>query len=206
MLLLASGRGAAAVSVSGLSRSGARSCKTTATTMILLLMALVLLLFRCDLARGFCCSRPAVAQALTGHPAQHSDRSSRGCSASPLAGVEPHEQWQKLQRRVRRSPILPPYRRGISPPRGIMSSSCVLKASASPYSPSPHDQGLQQQRPSPPLDDLLPHVSGGNNDRSALGIDRRVLQQTVVPRLAGAIIKESPLDFVVVEIPQQAAS
>lgn len=92
--------------------------------------------------------------------------------------------------------------------RPITPSSCILRASPSPSS---QDQGLrrpppQQQKQQQSLDDLLvPKVSGGA-DRSTLGIDRRVIQQTIVPRLAGAITKESPLDFVVVEIPQQPAS
>lgn len=170
-----------------------------------MLRIVVLLLLRCVLAWGFTCS-PAAVQALAGR--------SNGF-VSPHAGLGPHEHQRKVQHREQRPSILPSPR-GISSTRRTTSSSRVPRASAS--SSSSHDQGLQQPLPrlpraaTPPpppsqLDDLLlPQVSGGSTDRSTLGIDRRVLQQTVVPRLAGAITKESPLDFVVVEIPQQAAS
>eukprot|EP00752_Nemacystus_decipiens_P017519 g15702.t1 len=187
----------------------------------MMLLLAVGLLLRCDLASGFYCPRAAVVQDRAERPEQHGgSRSSRRRSRSSSSlvsgrnGVEPphyeHHQQEELQRRRQRpSTLQSRHVGGVPPARRVAPSPCALQASSSSSSSS-RDQGLQPPQPQSQSPDnylLRPQVNGGGADpRSTLGIDRRVLQPTLVPRLAGAITKESPLDFAVVEIPQRAAA
>lgn len=49
-------------------------------------------------------------------------------------------------------------------------------------------------------------ASDGSSSSSTLGISHSVLERTIVPALYGAVLKQSPSDFVVVEIPLYAGS
>ncbi|CAB1103247.1 unnamed protein product [Ectocarpus sp. CCAP 1310/34] len=133
-----------------------------------------------------------------------SGSSSITCLLTPQQAHEQH-------RRQRRSTLL--YRGGscrthalrASQPRRSTSSSSSRRASSS--SPSEQHEGL-----------LVPQGGGGSGGgsggsggsrpepKSTLGVAHHVLEQTVVPGLAGAVLKETPSDFVVVEIPQNAGS
>ncbi|CAN0422110.1 unnamed protein product, partial [Ectocarpus sp. 12 AP-2014] len=162
------------------------------------------------------CYRPSVATA-----APH--RCAKLASAGGLSGSSSitclltAEQAHEQHRRQRRSTFL--YRGGscrthtlrASQPRRSTSSSSSRRASSS--SPSEQHEGL-----------LVPQGGGGSGGsggsgggsgvsgsrrakpKSTLGVAHHVLEQTVVPGLAGAVLKESPSDFVVVEIPQNAGS
>lgn len=82
-------------------------------------------------------------------------------------------------------------------------------ASAAGVHRSPHDQRRRQLRPSTLLrcSSSSDGSSGsGSAGKGTLGIAHHVLERTIVPGLAGAVLKESPSDFVVVEIPQQVGS
>lgn len=152
------------------------------------------------------CYRSPVAAAAPHHHAKLATAGGRSASSSITCLLTPHQAHEQ-HRQQRRSTF--PYRGGscrthalrASQPRRSTSSSSSRRASSS--SPSEQHEGL-----------LVPEGgsggSGGSGSRakpkSTLGVAHYVLEQTVVPGLAGAVLKESPSDFVVVEIPQNAGS
>ncbi|CAN0128164.1 unnamed protein product [Scytosiphon promiscuus] len=81
------------------------------------------------------------------------------------------------------------------------SSSVSLASSSSANNEEQEQTDLVQPRTS-----TSTSIGGGDDEKSTLGIAHRVLEGTLVPGLAGAVLKESPSDFVVVELPQQSGS
>ncbi|CAM9480655.1 unnamed protein product, partial [Ectocarpus sp. 13 AM-2016] len=86
---------------------------------------------------------------------------------------------------------------------GRPSSTAVTAAGHTPSEPR-NREGQPPRRP--PTGHLLPPLASNTRACYTLGVAHHVLEQTVVPGLAGAVLKESPSDFVVVEIPQNAGS
>ncbi|CAN0278227.1 unnamed protein product, partial [Ectocarpus fasciculatus] len=97
------------------------------------------------------------------------------------------------------------------------STHALLRASQPRRPISPSARGAASSSSSEQHEGLLVPEDGNNSGggggsggrakpKSTLGIAHHVLAQTVVPGLAGAVLKESPSDFVVVEIPQNAGS
>ncbi|CAM9309633.1 unnamed protein product, partial [Pylaiella littoralis] len=176
--------------------------------LLLLLLRSVIASFLWAEATAFHYCHHSAATALAQvHPAQQQLLS----QSSPAADVcrSPHEQ---RQRQRRSSIVLSGVIRSRAATRSSLlrqatPSSSGLQASSSSSQP-PHEQGLQQEQQQ---QQPAAGTNGGNSgscstEKSTLGIAHHVLEQTIVPGLVGAVLKESPSDFVVVEIPQHAGA